>query len=115
MASWGGIDLLLSTNPTAAAPPRNEADIGLGMATTVAAISIGAFCEVDEFKRRVDKRAREIRRSKPMPGVARIWLPGEQSRAKFEERSKLGVPIPEALRASLDKLARELKIKALGT
>src|SRR6266849_4522280 len=81
----------------------------------IVAISIAAFGEVDEFKRRVDKLAREIRRSKPMPGVARIWLPGEQSRAKLEERSKLGIPIPEPLRAGLDKLARELKIKALGT
>jgi LDH2 family malate/lactate/ureidoglycolate dehydrogenase len=49
-----------------------------------------------------------------MPGVARIWLPGEQSRAKFEERSRLGVPIPVALRASLDKLAAELRIEALA-
>ncbi len=201
MAPWGGIDLLLSTNPIAVAAPGNEAPIILDMATTVAAygkvktavqrgealpegwmidhqgrpltdprradqgllvpiggykgyglalvfgllagtlngaamgsetvdfnaddvtptntghaivaISIAAFGEVDEFKRRVDKLAREIRRSRHMPGVARIWLPGEQSRAKFEERSKLGIPIPEPLRASLDKLARELKIKAL--
>jgi L-2-hydroxycarboxylate dehydrogenase (NAD+) len=80
----------------------------------IVAISIAAFGDVDEFKRRVDKLAREIRRSKPMPGVARIWLPGEQSRAKFEERSKLGIPVPEPLHASLDKLARELKIKALA-
>src|SRR5437667_12748627 len=36
----------------------------------IVAISIAAFGEVDEFKRRVDKLAREIRRSKPMPGVA---------------------------------------------
>src|SRR5216684_3290517 len=201
--AWGGIDLLLSTNPIAVAAPGNEGPIVLDMATTVAAygkvktavqrgetlpegwmidhqgrpltdpkrahegllvpiggykgyglalvfgllagtlngaamgsetvdfnaddvtptntghaivaISIAAFGEVDEFKRRVDKLAREIRRSRPMPGVARIWLPGEQSRAKLEERSKLGIPIPEPLRAGLDKLARELKIKALGT
>jgi L-2-hydroxycarboxylate dehydrogenase (NAD+) len=79
----------------------------------IVAISIAAFGEVDDFKRRVDKLVREIRRSKRMPGVARIWLPGEQSRAKSEERSKLGVPLPAALRASLDKLAAELKIKPL--
>jgi LDH2 family malate/lactate/ureidoglycolate dehydrogenase len=48
-----------------------------------------------------------------MPGVERVWLPGEQSRAKLEERSRAGVPLPEALRASLDKLAAELKIKTL--
>jgi LDH2 family malate/lactate/ureidoglycolate dehydrogenase len=79
----------------------------------IVAISIAAFGEVDDFRRRVDKLVREIRRSKRMPGVDRVWLPGEQSRAKLEERSKLGVPIPAALRANLDKLAQELKIKPL--
>src|SRR5437879_3193486 len=37
MAPWGGIDLLLSTNPIAVAAPGNEAPIVLDMATTVAA------------------------------------------------------------------------------
>jgi L-2-hydroxycarboxylate dehydrogenase (NAD+) len=201
MAPWGGVDLLLSTNPIAVAVPASDGPIVLDMATSVAAygkvktaaqrgeplpegwmidrkgrpltdpkragegllvpiggykgyglalvigllagslngaamgsetidfnaddttptntghvivaISIAAFEEVGDFKRRVDKLVREIRRSKPMPGVERIWLPGEQSRAKFEERSRLGVPVPAALRASLDKLAAELKIRAL--
>src|SRR2546428_1877535 len=201
MAPWGGIDLLLSTNPIAVAVPGHEGPVVLDMATSVAAygkvktaaqrgeampegwmidhqgrpltdpkradrgmlmpiggykgyglalmfgvlagtlngaamgsetvdfnaddttptntghalvaISIAAFGEVDEFKRRVDRLAREIRSSRPMPGVARIWLPGEQSRAKFEERSRLGIPIPAPLRASLDKLAGELNVKPL--
>ncbi|HEY6240058.1 MAG TPA: Ldh family oxidoreductase [Burkholderiales bacterium] len=201
MAPWGGIDLLLSTNPIAVAAPGNDTPIVLDMATSVAAygkvktaaqrgetlpegwmidhegkpltdpkradrgmlmpiggykgyglalvfgllagtlngaamgsetidfnaddktptntghaivaISIAAFGDVDDFKRRVDKLVREIRRSKRMPGVARIWLPGEQSRAKFQERSKLGVPLPDPLRANLDKLAAELKLKPL--
>jgi len=79
----------------------------------IVAISIAAFGEVSDFKRRVDKLVREIRRSKRMPGVDRVWLPGEQSRAKLEERSRLGIPIPDALRTGLDKLAAELKIEAL--
>src|SRR5437879_8280177 len=37
MAPWGGIDLLLSTNPIAVAAPGNETSIVLDMATTVAA------------------------------------------------------------------------------
>jgi LDH2 family malate/lactate/ureidoglycolate dehydrogenase len=202
MAPWGGIDLLLSTNPIAVAVPGHDGSIVLDMATSVAAygkvktaaqrgetipegwmidrqgkpltdpkradegmlvpiggykgyglalvfgllagtlngaamgsdtvdfnaddttptntghaiiaLSIAAFGEVDDFKRRVDKIAREIRRSKPLPGVARVWLPGDQSRVKLEERSRLGIPIPPALRESLDKLAGELKIAALG-
>jgi len=201
MAPWGGIDMLLSTNPIAVAAPGYDGSIVLDMATSVAAygkvktaaqrgeampegwmidrqgrpltdpkradegmlvpiggykgyglalvigllagslngaaagsetidfnaddetptntghaivaLSIAAFGEVDDFKRRVDKITREIRRSNPLPGVARIWLPGEQSRMKFEERSRLGVPLPEALRASLAKLAAELDIKPL--
>ncbi|HEX9192791.1 MAG TPA: Ldh family oxidoreductase, partial [Burkholderiales bacterium] len=79
----------------------------------IVALSISRFGKVAEFKRRVDKVVRELRGSRHMPGVERIWLPGEQSRAKFEERSRLGVPLPEPLRASLDKLAGELKIAAL--
>src|SRR6266571_4715282 len=37
MAPWGGIDLLLSTNPIAVAVPGNEGPIVLDMATSVAA------------------------------------------------------------------------------
>src|SRR5258706_6220821 len=37
MAPWGGIDLLLSTNPIEVAVPGNEGPIVLDMATTVAA------------------------------------------------------------------------------
>jgi LDH2 family malate/lactate/ureidoglycolate dehydrogenase len=202
MAPWGGIDLLLSTNPIAiAVPGHNEGPLVLDMATTVAAygkvktaaqrgetmpegwmidhagrpltdpkrssegllvpiggykgyglalmfgllagtlngaavgsetvdfnaddttatntghaivaLAISRFGKVAEFKRRVDKLARELRGSRRMPGVERIFLPGEQSRAKFAERSRLGVPIPEALRAGLAKVADELGIAAL--
>ena len=79
----------------------------------IVALSIARFGKVAEFKRRVDKLAGELRGSRRMPGVERILLPGEQSRAKFAERSRLGVPIPEPLRASLAKLAGELGIAAL--
>ncbi len=202
MAPWGGIDLLLSTNPIAIAVPAfEETPVVLDMATTVAAygkvktaaqrgeampegwmidyhgkpltdpkrsdegmlvpiggykgyglalmfgllagtlngaamgsdtvdfnaddktptntghaivaISIAAFGEVAEFKRRVDRIVRGMRRSRRLPGIERVWLPGEQSRAKFEQRSRLGIPLPGSLRASLDKLAGELKIPAL--
>ena len=202
MAPWGGIDLLLSTNPIAiAVPGTKEGPVVLDMATTVAAygkvktaaqrgetmpdgwmidhfgksltdprrasegllvpiggykgyglalmfgllagtlngaamgsetvdfnaddtsptntghalvaLSIARFGKVAEFKRRVDGIVRELRGSRKMPGVERILVPGEQSREKFRERSKLGVPLPEALHASLAKLASELNIAPL--
>jgi LDH2 family malate/lactate/ureidoglycolate dehydrogenase len=202
MAPWGGIDMLLSTNPIAIAVPCGEAPIVLDMATTVAAygkvktkaqrgetmpegwmidhqgkpltdpkrsaeglllpiggykgyglslmfgllagtlngaalgsqtvdfnaddssrtntghaivaISVSAFGELASFKREVDRVALELRGSRRLPGVERIWLPGEQSRGKFSERSRAGIPVPTALAQSLDRLAAELDIPPLG-
>jgi LDH2 family malate/lactate/ureidoglycolate dehydrogenase len=195
---WGGLEMLLSTNPLAVAIPADEEPIVLDMATTVAAygkvktkaqrgetmpagwmmdregrpltdprranegfllpigdykgyglalvigllsgtlngaamgrdvvdfnaddttptntgqsimvLSVEAFGDVAEFKRNVDTLARDLRASKRLPGVGRIWLPGEQSRLKRLERMRDGVPIPPALLASLNTLAEELKI-----
>jgi L-2-hydroxycarboxylate dehydrogenase (NAD+) len=203
MAPWGGIDLLLSTNPIAVGVPGlEEGPIVLDMATTVAAygkvktkaqrgeplpegwmmdhqgqpltdsarsaeglllpiggykgyglalvfgllagtlngaamgkdvidfnaddtsatntgqamvaISLSAFGDVTEFKRRVDTLIRDLRNSRKMPGVERILVPGEQSRAKFQQRSREGIPMPPQLLASLNKLAAELDLPQLA-
>ena len=200
---WGGLDMLLSTNPLAVAVPAgNEPPIVLDMATTVAAygkvktkaqrgetmpigwmidrrgqpltdprranegfllpigeykgyglaliigllagtlngaamgkdvvdfnaddatatntghaiviISIEAFGEVAEFKRKVDALALDLRNSQRLPGVDRIWLPGEQSHAKRLDRLQHGVPLPGPLLATLRELAVELRIEPLA-
>jgi LDH2 family malate/lactate/ureidoglycolate dehydrogenase len=48
-----------------------------------------------------------------LPGVERIWLPGEQSHARLMDRRAHGVPMPKALRDSLDTVARDLKTAPL--
>ncbi|MEJ0045366.1 MAG: Ldh family oxidoreductase [Rhodospirillales bacterium] len=78
------------------------------------AISPAAFGDVDEFKRGVDKVIRDLRHSRTLPGVERVLLPGEQSRAKFAERSRDGIPMPPQLLASLNKLALELRLPELA-
>jgi LDH2 family malate/lactate/ureidoglycolate dehydrogenase len=77
------------------------------------ALSIGAFMPPIEFKKTVDAFVRDIRQSQRLPGVDRIWLPGEQSNAKRLDRRAHGIPMPKALRESLDAVARDLKIAAL--
>jgi L-2-hydroxycarboxylate dehydrogenase (NAD+) len=77
------------------------------------ALSIGAFMPPAEFKKAVDDLIRDIRNSRRLPGVDRIWLPGEQSYAKRLDRRAHGVPMPKPLRESLDAVARDLKIEAL--
>jgi LDH2 family malate/lactate/ureidoglycolate dehydrogenase len=79
----------------------------------ILALDIAAFGEVAAFKQRVDALARDLRASPRMPGFDRIWLPGEQSRLKALERSRSGVPVPDALRKSLDELAARLGIEKL--
>ena len=72
-----------------------------------------AFGELDAFKARVDKLVRELRASDRMPGVDRIWMPGEQSHAKRIANERDGLALPAALRTQLDHFARELDIPPL--
>ena len=202
LPAWGGLDLLLSTNPIAAAiPAGEEAPVVLDMATTVAAygkvkaraargeampegwmidregrpltdprraaegfllpiggykgyglalvvgllagtlngaamgsevidfnedsssatntgqaimaIDPAAFGEIEEFKAAVDRLVRELRASERMPGVERIYVPGEQSHERTMAHRRDGIPIAPAVVAALDRLAGELDIAPL--
>jgi len=79
----------------------------------VMAIDLGAFGEVADFKARVDRLVRDLRSSERMPGVERIWLPGEQSHARRAANERDGIPIPAALLQQLGTFAREMDIPAL--
>ena len=91
-----------------------EAGTPTNTGQAIAAISIDAFMPADEFKRSVDRLVRDIRNSPRLPGVERIWLPGEQSYAKLLDRRAHGVPMPKALRDSLDAVARDLNVELLN-
>jgi L-2-hydroxycarboxylate dehydrogenase (NAD+) len=80
----------------------------------ILAIDISAFDDPERFKARVDELARDLRGSERMKGHERIFLPGEQSQARHEERSRLGVPVPPALLLSLNQLAEKLGIGRLA-
>lgn len=72
-----------------------------------------AFGDIEAFKARVDKLVRELRASERMPGVERIWLPGEQSHARRIANARDGMALPPALLAQLDTVAQELGMPAL--
>ncbi|HYH41711.1 MAG TPA: Ldh family oxidoreductase [Burkholderiales bacterium] len=80
----------------------------------IVAISVEAFGGVAEFKKSVDALVRDLRASQRLPGVDRIWLPGEQSLQKRIDHLANGVSVPSALRASLDTLADDLAIARLA-
>jgi L-2-hydroxycarboxylate dehydrogenase (NAD+) len=79
----------------------------------ILALSVEAFAPIAEFKLRIDAAARTMRGAQRLPGVERIWLPGEQSARKREERTKHGIPMPTSLRESLDAVARSLSVAPL--
>jgi len=80
----------------------------------IVAIDPAAFGDPDRFKDEVDRLIRDIHAAKRLPGVKRIWLPGEQSQGKRIERMKNGIPVPQPLLDSLNKTAAELGIEPLA-
>lgn len=81
----------------------------------IMAIDLSAWGDVAAFKARVDTLVRELRGSERMPGVDRIWLPGEQSHEKRLRHEREGIPIPAGLLRQLDAFAAELGVPSLPT
>jgi LDH2 family malate/lactate/ureidoglycolate dehydrogenase len=79
----------------------------------ILALSIAAFAPPEAFKRRVDLAVRTMREAERLPGVERVWLPGEQSHCKRMDRLEQGIPMPKPLRESLEATARDLGIAPL--
>lgn len=91
-----------------------EAGRATNTGQAIVAIAIEAFSPVDAFKRSVDEAVRTMRGAQRLPGVERIWLPGEQSHVRRQDRAAHGIPMPPSLRQSLDALAKDLGIAPLG-
>jgi len=79
----------------------------------IVAIDPAAFGEIAEFKKSVDQLIRDLHASERMPGVDRIWVPGERSHENRIKRTSLGIPIAAALLRGLDQVADDLGIARL--
>lgn len=76
-------------------------------------IDLAAFGGAGPFKGAVDTLVRDIRESERLPGVERIWLPGEQSHTRRAANAESGAPLAAALVDDLDRLAMRLGIEKL--
>ena len=79
----------------------------------IAVINIAAFGDVAVFKASVDALVRDFRNSQRMPGVERIYVPGERSQETRGKRTRDGIPIAPALLRGLDQVADDLGIAKL--
>lgn len=76
-------------------------------------IDLAAFGDPQVFRHAVDKLVRDIRGSARLPGVERIWLPGEQSHEKRQRYAAQGIPVSPVLFDELNSLAAEIGIAPL--
>jgi L-2-hydroxycarboxylate dehydrogenase (NAD+) len=79
----------------------------------VVVIDPAAFGDAKEFRKSADTVVRDIRSSERLPGVDRIWLPGEQSFEKHARYAAGGFPLSQVLLDELNALAQELGIAPL--
>ena len=79
----------------------------------IAVIDPSAFGDIDDFKDNVDRLIQELRSAERMPGVDRIWLPGEQSHHKRIVHEQHGVALAPGLVKQLNELAAERHIAPL--
>ena len=77
-------------------------------------LDLGAFGDPAAFKQSLDHLVRDIRGSERLPGVERIWLPGEQSHLRRQAWREQGIPVAPALFAELTALAASLGIDPLA-
>ncbi len=67
-----------------------------------------AIIPIEHFKQRVDQIIREIRQSPKAKGSERIYVPGEIEWGKRENALKNGIPLPEQILVSLNRLGAQL-------
>lgn len=82
--------------------------------TLIMALDIAAFAPAEQFAGAAGRLAAEAHATPPLPGVARVLLPGEPERISRAARLAAGVPIPDATWAELAELAGELGLASIA-
>jgi L-2-hydroxycarboxylate dehydrogenase (NAD+) len=80
---------------------------------SILVIDLKAFGDPTFFKAAVANLVNDIHNSQRLPGVERIWLPGEQSELRRKAYADSGIPIAANLLSDLDALAAELGVNTL--
>ena len=68
-------------------------------------IDIQVFCDVDDFKHRMDEMIDEIHNCRKAPGIDRILLPGERSGRTADKNAVEGIPLNETVFKDLNDVA----------
>ena len=75
------------------------------------ALDPAAFRPLDEFRRDMDRLAKELKDSPKAEGQSRIYVAGEKSFARMEKYRKEGIPLSAKVADTLKKIGHETGIK----
>src|SRR4051794_26735412 len=67
----------------------------------IIALDIARFTPLATFCAEIDRHLRDLRSSRPLPGVDAVRLPGQERRARREDRLRHGAPMAQPLIAQL--------------
>lgn len=84
---------------------------GLGMGGSsqfFMAIQVDGYMPLDEFRARMDLLIDQIHQSRRVPGVDRIYVPGEIEYETSRQRSRDGIPLEQPVIDTLERLAAEV-------
>jgi LDH2 family malate/lactate/ureidoglycolate dehydrogenase len=76
------------------------------------AIDVASFIELAAFRRAVGEILRSLRNSAKAPGRDRIYTAGEKEHLAWEERRKIGIPLPAGVRRDMTAMRDELGLAA---
>ena len=90
--------------------PRRGPGFGVNSGQFVIALDVRRFAPAEEFGAELDRHVETFAQSDPLPGVARVRVPGEARAQRKRERSEHGVAISAPLAQQLNALALRFKI-----
>lgn len=79
-----------------------------GTGNFLVVVDIQSFMPVEQFKSRIDSLVEQIKNSPRVPGVDKIYLPGEIEWENEQVRLREGIPLPEEVIRELSALGQEL-------
>ncbi len=97
--------------PFPAYVPMPEKQPGKGIGHFFGAMRIDAFRPASAFKQHMDEWIRGFRAARPMPGQAKVLVPGDPEREYEAERLRRGIPLHDVVVADLEALADKLSLK----
>ena len=108
-----GLAMMMEIIPTLLAghKPISSPDFHFGNPTLLLALAPAAFDEETDFAAQVEALKQRVKAVKPADGFTEPLLPGEPEARSFAERSKRGIPLPDAVYADLRELADEFAIE----